>query len=76
MVDKSFRVNLVMNPDIVKQIDIEADKLCISRSAYINMAVTTYLAQQQALKDLPVLVDALRKVEDLAPSVVASATDA
>lgn len=63
MVDKSYRVNLVMNPDVVKQIDFEADKLCISRSAYINMAVTTYLQQQQVVRDMPNVIDALKSAQ-------------
>ena len=61
--DNSIRVNLIMGADLVKKIDEESKKLCISRSAFMNMALSNYIQSQNALRELPNILSVMRATE-------------
>lgn len=54
-----MRVNININEDLLRKVDEAADKLSISRSAYISAAVSQKLSQEQALESIPQLMDAV-----------------
>lgn len=54
-----MRVNININEDLLRKVDEAADKLSISRSAYISAAVSQKLSQEQALESIPQLMEAV-----------------
>lgn len=52
-----MRVNININEDLLRKADEAADKLSISRSAYISAAVSQKLSQEQALESIPQLME-------------------
>lgn len=48
-----MRVNLVMPDDLVKQIDIYAKRLGVSRSAYMVMSMAQKIQSEEVLKSMP-----------------------
>lgn len=55
-----MRVNLVMNDDLVAKLDEAASLLNISRSAYICMAVSQKIQQDNAMAALPDMVEFMK----------------
>ena len=54
-----MRINININEDLLRKVDEAADKLSISRSAYISAAVSQKLSQEQALESIPQLMEAV-----------------
>lgn len=61
---KQIRVSLQLNNDLTERVDVEAKKLGVSRTAYINMALNSYLAQQETMRNLPEMLGEMSGIMD------------
>lgn len=48
-----MRVCMIINDELLKRIDEEAKKYNVNRTAFVTMAVTSYLNQQEITKQMP-----------------------
>lgn len=59
----SKRVNITLPVDLIKQLDIAADAVHLNRSAYIAVAITTKIQQDEMMKQLPYIVHKLQEAD-------------
>lgn len=57
-----MRVNMLINDELLKRIDEEAKKYNVNRTAFVTMAVTTYLNQQDMMKKMPETLSAISSI--------------
>ena len=57
-----MRVNFVIPDELVKRLDKASKDLSISRSAFINMAISQKLQQDSIINDLPRLLKAYEEL--------------
>lgn len=57
------RINLSVDGELLKEIDVLADKLGQSRSAFMCMAAATYIQQYTTMRDLPTLIKLVSQKE-------------
>lgn len=57
-----MRVNMLFNDDLLKRLDEEAKKYSITRTAFVNMALTAYLNQQELMKKTPEMLETLSQI--------------
>lgn len=59
------RINVSVDGELLKEIDMLADKLGQSRSAFMCMASATYIQQYTTMRDLPTLIKLVSQREDI-----------
>ena len=57
------RVNITLPEDLIKQLDIAADAINLNRSAYIAVAVSQKIQQDEMMRQLPYLMHKLQADE-------------
>ena len=57
------RVNISLPEDLLAKMDEAAEALCLSRSAYISVAVSMKLQQDEMMKQLPYIVHKMQEQE-------------
>ena len=60
-----MRINISLNEDLLKQIDVQAKKMNVSRSAYISNACSQKMQSDNFMNYLPGLVKAMNKAIEL-----------
>lgn len=60
---KSIRVSITLPDDLLAQLDAAAAATNLNRSAYIAVAVTTKMQQDEMMKQLPYIVHKLREAD-------------
>ena len=55
------RINLTIDENLLKQLDEQANKMHISRSAYISVAISQKIQSDETLKALPELIKLAQK---------------
>lgn len=63
-----MRLNINMDEDLVVKVDAAAKKMHVSRSSYIAFAVSQKLSSDEALLNLPKMVDVLNEALNLEKS--------
>lgn len=58
------RVNLYMPFDILEKVDARCEKLCISRSAYVALALSRQLESENIANNLPELLSVFNRAID------------
>lgn len=56
-----MKLTISISEDLVKQIDIMAKKLCLSRSAFISTTMAQKLQSDKTVDDLSKLIDIYQK---------------
>lgn len=56
-----MRVNYVCPDELLQKVDAKCKELSITRTAYINMAVTQKLQQDEMLKNMPALIETFNR---------------
>lgn len=56
-----MRINISMNEDLVKKIDELAEQMHISRSAYISVSVFQKMQQDEAISNMPKVIEAVKE---------------
>lgn len=56
-----MRVNYICPDDLLAKIDERAKQLSMTRTAYINMAVSRQLENEEMIKNLPAMLDTFNR---------------
>ena len=64
-----MRVNMLVADELVTKIDKEASKLCVTRTAYINMVLAQHFASRETVQAMPELLTDLKAVLDKVESL-------
>lgn len=56
-----MRVNINMDEELLKKVDVLAKKMFVSRSSYIAFAVSQKIQSDEALANMPKMIDALNE---------------
>jgi len=65
MKENGLRVNLTLNKDLVKLYDELAQGMCIPRNALLNMVLTQYIENKQAVSAMSGLEGLVAKMETM-----------
>ena len=57
-----MRVNMLVADELVSKIDKEASKLCVTRTAYINMVLAQHFASKETVQNMPALLTDLKQI--------------
>lgn len=60
-----MRVNINMDEELVKKVDEVAEKMFVSRSAYISFAVSQKLKSDEAMDNLPNFIQVIKEAIQL-----------
>lgn len=60
-----MRVNINMDEELVKKVDEVAEKMFVSRSAYISFAVSQKLKSDEAMDNLPKIIQVINEAIQL-----------
>ncbi len=59
--ENKIRVMLAINPELLEKVDKEAEKMYLSRSAYICVALAQKIQQDMVMEQLPILINEIQK---------------
>ncbi len=59
--ERKVKTQLVISPDLLEKVDKEAEKMYLSRSAYICVAIAQKIQQDMVVEQLPILINELQK---------------
>jgi len=59
-----MRINISMDEDLVKKVDEAANRMHVSRSAYIAFAVSQKLQADEMLNNMPEVLNLLRQIRE------------
>lgn len=62
-----MRVNVAIQDDLLARLDEAADALSISRSAFISIAISQKLQQDDLMANLPNLFSAMQQINEKLP---------
>lgn len=60
---KAKRISVTLPEDLIEVLDKAADAMSLNRSAYIAVAVTTKMQQDEMMKQLPYIVHKLQTAD-------------
>lgn len=60
-----MRININIPDDLITQIDERAEKLFLSRSAYVSMTMARAIQQDNLLDSVPEMLDFIRQFQGL-----------
>ena len=60
-----MKITINMPDDLLKDVDEKANSMYLSRSSFINMALSQKLQQDKVLDNLPEMLQAFKNVEDV-----------
>lgn len=61
----SMKITINMPDDLLKDVDERAKSMYLSRSSFINMALSQRLQQDKVLDNVPEMLQALRDVKNV-----------
>ena len=59
-----MRLNISMDENLVKKVDEAANKMHVSRSAYIAFAVSQKMQADEVLNNMPEVLNLLRQIRE------------
>ena len=62
-----MKVTINLPPEAIKLADEGAKALCLSRSAFIAVAITEKMRTDTLLRSIPQLLDELKEIQDMCP---------